>query len=66
MNFKSFELNVIILFTLLFVITFMVFNALHGKVVRQYYVCFGLRGIYVSIFGILFIMLLYATYESKK
>ena len=66
MNFKSFELSVVILFTLLFIITFMIFNALHGKFVRRYFVCFRLRGIYVFIFGILFIILLYATYESKK
>ena len=50
MNFKSFELNVVVLFTLLLVITFIVFIALHGKVVRLYYDCFRLFGIYVYPF----------------
>ena len=50
MNFKSFELNVVILFTLLFLLTLMVFNPLHEKLVRLYYNCFRLCGIYVYPF----------------
>ena len=47
MNSMSFELNVVILFTLLFVLMLTVSNSLYGRLGRLYNNCFILCGIYV-------------------
>ena len=47
MNDKSFELNIVILFILLFVLTLIVINCLYGRLGRLYNNCFVLCGIYV-------------------
>ena len=64
MNSKSFELNIAILFSLLFVLTLILFNALHVRLVSMYYNCFGLCGIYV--YSRLQIYLLYCYMQPTR